>query len=140
MRLRIAWLLFPLVLVATAGISILSSGCETSAPSEGLDLASIPLEDVRGNGKPTLAEFGWKDCIPCKQMKPILEELSIEYQDRLNVVIVEVYDHMDLARQYEIMTIPTQIVFDRDGTRVTSHIGLWTKDQIVSTLQKRGLL
>ena len=37
------------------------------------------------NGKPTLAEFGRGTCIPCKQMKPILENLAVEYQDRLNV-------------------------------------------------------
>lgn len=134
MTVRVAYLLLVFVLVTIVSISGACSSGDTS------DLASIPLQDVVGNGKPTLAEFGWKNCIPCKQMKPILEELAVEYQDRLNVVIVEVYDHTDVANQYEVMTIPTQIIFDRDGTRTTSHIGLWPKEQIVSKLKELGLL
>ena len=134
MTVRVAYLLLVFVLVTIVSISGACSSGDTS------DLASIPLQDVVGNGKPTLAEFGWKECIPCKQMSPILEELAVEYQDRLNVVIVEVYDHMDVARQYEVMTIPTQIIFDRDGTRTNSHIGLWPKEQIVSKLKELGLL
>jgi len=115
-----------------------SSG--TSPPTEAPDLASIRLKDVLTNGKPTLAEFGWRECDPCKRMKPVLEELAVEYKDRLNVVIVEVYEHMDLSRQYNIMTIPTQIVFDRSGKEVTRHIGYWDKARIVDQLEQMGML
>jgi len=132
--------LFLVVLMTMTIICGACSGGGNTTPSETPDLASIPLGDVLANGKPTLAEFGWKDCIPCKQMKPILEELATEYQDRLNVVIVEVYDHMDLTGQYQIMTIPTQIVFDANGNEVGRHIGLWPKDAMISQLEKIGML
>jgi len=88
---------------------------------------------------PTLAEFGWRTCIPCKEMKPILEELAVEYQGKLNVVIVEVYEHEDQTRQYEIMVIPTQIVFDSKGNEVIRHIGLWPKEDIITQLKKMGV-
>ncbi len=99
-------------------------------------LTSIPLNQALSSGKPTVAEFGASTCIPCKQMKPILEELSRDYEGRLNVILVEVYDQMELTRQYKIMTIPTQIVFDSEGKEVSRHIGLWPKAEMVAQLNK----
>jgi FKBP-type peptidyl-prolyl cis-trans isomerase 2 len=112
---------------------------ESQSGPNGLDLASIPLMQVLGNGKPTLAEFGASTCIPCKQMKPILEQLAIEYEGKLNVVIVEVYEQMELTRSYSIITIPTQIVFDSSGKEITRHIGLWPMEEIVAQLKKMGV-
>jgi len=143
----------PLVLaifVALLLVTAACSGCNTAAnqsptPTHIQDtgsppnLASISLMQVLGNGKPTLAEFGWRNCVPCKQMKPILEELAVEYESKLNVVIVEVYDHMDLTRQYQIMTIPTQIFFDSSGKEITRHIGFWSKEEIIAQLKKMGV-
>jgi thioredoxin 1 len=103
-------------------------------------LASIPLADVLTNGRPTLAEFGWKTCIPCKKMKPILEELALEYGAELDVVIVEVYEHSDLTEQYGITLIPTQIIFDGTGVEATRHIGFWPKEEIIAQLENMGLL
>ena len=122
-------------------VSACSGGDSSTSSSTGApDLASIRLEDCLANGKPTLAEFGWRECIPCKKMKPVLEELAVEYGDRLNVVIVEVYEHTDLTRQHEILTIPTQIVFDRSGEEITRHIGYWDKGRIVDQLEEMGML
>ena len=103
------------------------------------DLAAIPLEQALSNGKPTLAEFGRGICIPCKAMKPILEELAAEYEDRLNVVIVEVDEHRELTNQYGIMVIPTQIFFDSSGKEITRHIGFWSKEEIIAQLEKMGI-
>ena len=110
-----------------------------STTSQGLDLASIPLEQALSNGLPTLAEFGSSTCIPCKQMKPLLEELTVEYEGRLNVVIVEVYEQKGLTQQYGIMAIPTQIVFDANGKEITRHIGFWPKEEITAQLKKMGV-
>jgi len=99
----------------------------------------VSLKEALSNGKPTLAEFGASTCIPCKQMKPILEQLAIDYEGKLNVVIVEVYDQMELTRSYKIMTIPTQIVFDNNGTEVTRHIGLWPREDIIAQLKEMGI-
>jgi FKBP-type peptidyl-prolyl cis-trans isomerase 2 len=102
-------------------------------------LTSIPLGQALSNGKPTLAEFGSSTCVPCKQMKPILEELAVEYKGKLNVVIVEVYEQMELTRQYSIMAIPTQIVFDSNGKEVTRHTGLWPREEIIAQLKEMGI-
>ena len=72
-------------------------------------------------------------------MKPILEELAVEYQGRLNVVIVEVYEQRELTNQYRIMTIPTQIFFDSNGQELTRHMGFWSKEEIIAQLTKMGI-
>jgi FKBP-type peptidyl-prolyl cis-trans isomerase 2 len=112
-------------------------GSQSSKTDSGL--TSVPLEQALSNGKPTLAEFGSSTCIPCKQMKPILEELAVEYEGKLNVVIVEVYEQRSLTQQYGIMAIPTQIVFDSNGKEVTRHMGLWPREEIIAQLKKMGI-
>jgi FKBP-type peptidyl-prolyl cis-trans isomerase 2 len=101
--------------------------------------STLTLAQALANGKPTLAEFGSNSCIPCKQMKPILNELATEYQGKVNVVIIEVYDNMALTRQYGIMAIPTQIIFDTSGKEVMRHTGLWSREQITEELKGIGI-
>ena len=110
-----------------------------TAGKAGSALTSIPLREALANGKPTLAEFGRGVCIPCKEMKPILEKLAVEYKGKLNVVIVEIDDNMDLTRQYGIMAIPTQIIFDQHGKEITRHTGFWAREQIQSQLWSMGI-
>ena len=114
--------------------SLLLPGC-----GENTDLTSTSLKQAISNGKPTLAEFGRGVCIPCKEMKPILEELSVEYKGDLNVVIVEVDDNVDLTRQFGIMMIPTQIFLDSEGKEIFRHIGFYPKEEIIAQLEKMGI-
>lgn len=139
MKLRLLWVVTVIVLICvTAGCS---GGSVPSSPNptELPDLASFSLPDALASGRPTLAEFGWRTCIPCKEMKPILEELAADYKGKLNVVIVEVYEQEELTRQYGIMAIPTQIFFDAKGKEVTRHMGFWPKAEIITQLKKMGI-
>jgi thioredoxin 1 len=102
-------------------------------------LTSISWDQAMSNSNPTLAEFGRGTCIPCKQMKPILEELAQEYKGRLNVVIVDVDRYSVLTRQYGIMAIPTQIFLDKSGKEVSRHVGFFPKESIVAELAKIGM-
>jgi thioredoxin 1 len=112
---------------------------ETTSPVAQPNLTSIILTEALKNGKPTLAEFGRGTCIPCKQMKPILEDLAVQYQDKLNVPIVSIDDYSQLTSYYKVMAIPTQIGFDSNGKEVFRHVGFWAKNQIIPELRKLGL-
>jgi len=131
--LKTARLILLLALILLTFLMVIS--CQSSEPN----LASVPLGQALSSGKPTLAEFGRGTCIPCKEMKPILEELAMEYRGKLNVVIVEVDEHRDLTNQYGIMAIPTQIFFDSSGEEITRHIGFWSKEEIIAQLKKMGI-
>ena len=106
-------------------------------PPPSLTLTS--LEEALSNGRPTIAEFGSSKCVPCKMMKPVLENLAIIFEGELNVVIIEVYEQMSLARGYKIMSIPTQIIFDENGQEITRHIGYWPIEEILAELEQVGV-
>lgn len=127
-----------LLLAAVLLLSSLVLGCQSDPPAAP-GLTSIPLSEALSNGKPTIAEFGSSTCIPCKEMKPILNELAKLYEGKLNVVIVEVYEQEDLAQKYRIMTIPTQIVFSGSGKELIRHSGLWPIGNIIAQLKKMGI-
>ena len=120
-------------------IELIEIETSQSGQTTSQDLISVPLEQALDNGLPTLAEFGSSTCVPCKQMKPILERLAVEYEGRLNVVIIEVYEQRELTGEYGIMTIPTQIVFDSSGQEVTRHIGFWPREEIIAQLTTMGV-
>ena len=110
-----------------------------SSQSQESNLTSILLEEALAIGKPTIAEFGRGTCIPCKQMKPILENLALEYKDRLNVSIVSVDEYRDLTNYYKVMAIPTQIGFDSSGKEIFRHVGFWSNEDIVAKLKEMGI-
>lgn len=117
-----------------------STGCSsfTDLFSE-KDLTKIPLDQVLNNGKPTLADFGWRDCEPCKKMKVVLESLASKYRGKMNVVIIEAYNHTDLMNRYDIKAIPVQIIFDSSGQEITRHTGFWSEEDINAELIKAGI-
>jgi thioredoxin 1 len=121
------------------GVFASAKPVETTTPLSTQSLTSITFPQALTNGKPTLAEFGRGTCIPCKQMKPILENLAVQYKDKLNVSIVSVDDYSELTNYYKVMAIPTQIGFDGNGKEVFRHVGFWAKDQIITQLGKMGI-
>jgi len=120
----------------TFSIELIAIG---KSQSQGESLTSTNLAASLSSGKPTLAEFGSTTCIPCKQMKPILEDLASTYKDKINIVIIEIYDNKDLANQYKIMAMPTQLVFDRNGQEVNRHMGFWPREEIMEQLKELGI-
>lgn len=130
------------LLVFTLLALLLICACQSkgaSSEDESSYLASISLERVLGNGKPTLAEFGWRKCIPCKEMRPIMEQLDVEYKGKVNVVIVEIPFHEDLTQKYGIMYMPTQIFFDSNGREVARNVGFLPKAKIIAQLEQMGV-
>jgi len=91
------------------------------------------------SGRPTVADFGARTCIPCKKMAPILAELDREYKGRANVLFTDVHEAKKLAAAYRIQMIPTQIFFDATGKEVKRHIGFMDKAAILKELKAAGL-
>ena len=103
-------------------------------------VGATPLKEALANGKPTVAEFGATTCVPCKAMKPILEEIVAEYGDKLNLSFTDVRIHTSLATKYRIELMPTQVIFDGAGPIVSRHVGFWPKEDILAHLEELGLL
>jgi thioredoxin 1 len=121
-------------------VAMLSVGCSRSGGDSSGWEGTTPLSEALANGKPTVAEFGAATCVPCKAMKPILEEIVAEYGDKLNLSFTDVRIHTGVAAKYKITLMPTQIFFDSGGQEVTRHVGFWPKEDVVAHLQELGLL
>lgn len=91
------------------------------------------------SGKPVLVDFGSNSCIPCRQMRPILNEIKKDYSEKASVLLINIYKHEDLAKQYKIQLIPTLVFFDAKGKEVFRHMGAWDKNNIVSKLKEIGM-
>ena len=128
-------LILLLLLVASL---VLSVACSRGDSSDWV--GATPLEQALSNGKPTVAEFGAATCIPCKRMKPVLEEIVAEYGDKLNLSFIDVRNNTNLTTKYKISLIPTQVFFDSGGQEVTRHVGYWPKEDVLAHLQELGLL
>lgn len=94
--------------------------------------------NVVHNGRPTVLDLGSNSCVPCKMMKPILDELAQEYKNKANVLVLEIGDYRDLARQYRVRVIPTQIFFDKNGNEYWRHEGFLAKEDIKVKLKELG--
>ena len=126
------------LLVCLMASLVLSVACSRGDSSEWVGVT--PLEEALSNGKPTVAEFGAATCIPCKRMKPVLEELIAEHGDKLNLSFTDVRIHTSIAAKYKIVYMPTQVFFDSGGQEVFRHVGFWPKEDILTRLEELGLL
>lgn len=90
------------------------------------------------SGRPMLVDFGANSCMPCRQIRPILKEIEKEYTGKAQVLIMDVYQHQDLAKEYRVSLIPTLIFFDKGGKEFFRHVGAWDKDSIVGKLKEAG--
>ena len=69
-------------------------------------------EEVNSASTPMLVDFWAEWCGPCKLIAPVLEEIATEQQGRLTVAKLNVDDAPDVARRFQVMSIPTMILFD----------------------------
>ncbi|UCB44898.1 MAG: thioredoxin fold domain-containing protein [Spirochaetota bacterium] len=96
------------------------------------------IKKALGSGMPSIVDLGSNNCIPCKMMKPILDELKDEYRGKANVLVIDIYKHRKIASEYRIRAIPTQIFFDNNGKEVYRHEGFLSKEEIVKKLDEIG--
>jgi len=88
---------------------------------------------------PRLLDLGANKCIPCKMMKPILDELKSTYAGKLDVVFIDVWENAEAGRQYGIESIPTQIFFNETGKELYRHVGFMPKEDILAKWKELGL-
>lgn len=88
---------------------------------------------------PRLLDLGSVNCIPCKMMAPILEELKKEYAGRMHVDFIDVFKNEAAGRQYGVEMIPTQIFFDAGGKELFRHVGFYGKEDILTKWKELGV-
>jgi len=92
-------------------------------------------ETVKGSDSPVVVDFWAEWCGPCKMIAPALEEIASEHEGKLSVAKLNVDDNPDTARRFDVMSIPTLLVF-QDGAPVKRLVGAKGKGQLLQDLSE----
>lgn len=95
--------------------------------------ASTFEDEVLNAQKPVLVDFSAVWCGPCKMLKPVVDQLAEELSDELKVVELDVDHSPEIAMRYQIMGVPTLMLFV-DGEIRERLTGYQPKDRIASKL------
>jgi thioredoxin 1 len=96
---------------------------------------------VKPKPKITFIELGSVNCIPCKQMQPVMKAIEEKYGDAVSVVFYDVWTRaqQSYARQYNIRLIPTQVFLDENGKEFFRHEGFLPESEIHKLFKEQGV-
>jgi thioredoxin 1 len=81
---------------------------------------------ILNDSRPVIVDFHALWCGPCKVQSPILTEVTAEFGDKVRVIKINVDQNNVLSAQYQILSVPTLIVF-KNGKPVWRQSGVVTK-------------
>ncbi len=89
--------------------------------------------EVLNSETPVLVDFWAEWCVPCRMVAPLVEQISNEYDGKLRVGKMDADAAPDILMRYNIMSIPTLILF-KAGKPVETIVGFQPKDKITNKL------
>ncbi|OGU17836.1 MAG: hypothetical protein A2X61_01000 [Ignavibacteria bacterium GWB2_35_12] len=90
--------------------------------------------------KVTFIELGSVSCIPCQNMRPVMDSIQKKYGSQILVKFIDVIKNREEAEQYKIRLMPTQVFLDSANIEFYRHEGFFSEDSIHILLQSRGLI
>jgi thioredoxin 1 len=91
-------------------------------------------EEVGGSDTPILVDFWAEWCGPCKMVAPILDEIAAEKAGKIRVVKLNVDDNIKTAQRFEVMSIPTMILF-KEGAPALRIVGAKSKSALLADIE-----
>ena len=87
--------------------------------------------DVLQSSQPVVVDFWAEWCGPCKMIAPILDDVSKDYEGRLQVAKMNVDENRDIPAKFGIRGIPTLMIF-KDGQLAATKVGAMSKSQLTA--------
>jgi thioredoxin 1 len=99
-----------------------------------LELDAVTFEEeLAGSPVPVLVEFWAEWCPPCRLLSPVLDSIAADYADRIRVGKINSDDHPELARRYDVMSVPTVLAF-KDGEQRLRLVGARSRVRLLEDL------
>ena len=92
--------------------------------------------DVLKSSQPVLVDYWAEWCGPCKQIAPILDEVSLAYQGKLQIAKMNVDENRDIPAKFNIRGIPTLMLF-KDGKLAATKVGALSKAQLSAFINEQ---
>lgn len=89
--------------------------------------------EVLNSDVPVLVDFFAEWCGPCKMMGPVVDKIAQEYEGKAKVGKIDIDKNPDLAGKYNVMSVPTFMVF-KQGKIVDTVIGAVSKEELTKNL------
>lgn len=89
--------------------------------------------EVLQSSTPVLVDFWAEWCGPCKMLSPIIDQIAGELGGKMKVAKLNVDEAPDLAGQYNVMSIPTLLIF-KNGEPVDQIVGAMPKDRLLAKI------
>ena len=99
-----------------------------------LELSSKNFKEILDSNEKVLVDFYADWCGPCKMMAPVVEELAEELNGVAKVGKVNVDNNQDLAMQFNVMSIPTLIIF-KNGEAVKRFVEVTDKQDLINAIK-----
>ena len=100
------------------------------------ELTDATFDEVMvSSPEPVVVEFWAQWCPPCRTMAPILESVATDYDGRLRLVKINADEQPDLARRFEVVSVPTILVFT-DGELRLRMIGARSRAQLLDEIER----
>jgi thioredoxin 1 len=114
------------------------NGFPVTTPSTTKDenIKTFSLKDFNSllaTGQPLLVDFHTKWCAPCRQMAPVVDQLSKEYQGKVTILRIDIEQCKELADTYSIKSVPLFIYF-KGGKEQWRHTGIVSETDLKSVL------
>ncbi len=92
--------------------------------------------DVLKSAQPILVDYWAEWCGPCKQIAPILDEVSVSYEGKLHIAKMNVDENREIPAKFGIRGIPTLMLF-KDGQLAATKVGALNKTQLIAFIDQQ---
>ena len=115
------------------------AGCGGSTGGAGSSATPASAHSSGAAAKVTFIELGSNSCIPCKEMRPVMDGVQKAFGDQVEIIFYDVWDDPAPANEYGIQMIPTQVFLDEAGDEFHRHTGFYPQEDIEALLVEQGL-
>ena len=97
--------------------------------------------EKKGDLKVTFVELGSVNCIPCRMMQPVMQEVEKKYPGQVKIVFHDVWTDQGRAEgaKFRIRVIPTQVFLDKNGKEYYRHEGFFSFEEVDKILKQQGV-